>query len=319
MENLTVLVTGGSGFVGGMVCRLLVDQGHQVINIDRVKKEIPGVTQYPFDISNHQIPGLIKLLRPDVLVHLAADHEVGRSVQDPGVYYWNNVANTIWLLNHCVAAGVKHMVFSSSSSVYGNTAEYPTRESAQINPLSPYAKTKAIVERVLVDYQTAYGLSYTSLRYFNAAGAAPDLSHGYIQNPATHLIPTLARCAAKGGAATVFGSDYNTVDGTAVRDYTHLHDVARAHLCAIDYLTAGGGSDIFNIGAGAGHSVLEVLSEFERITGREIKYQIGDRRAGDVEATCADVSKAQSVLNWSPVYTLPDIIKHAYEWERKQK
>jgi len=318
-EPKTIIVTGGSGFIGGTVCRLLVDAGHNVINIDRVKKDIPGVSQYPFDIDSHQVKGIIQLTKPDTIMHFAADHEVGRSVSEPGVFYWNNVGNTIALLNHAVEAGVKNFIFSSSSSVYGNTDVLPTTETEPTNPVSTYAKTKVMVEQMLDDYKNAYGLNYVSLRYFNAAGAVPDLSHGYTQSPPSHLIPIIAKSITKDKELFVFGDDYSTVDGTAVRDYTHVSDIASAHIAAMNYLDAGRDSDVFNIGAGVGHSILEVINVFKKVAQVDVPYTLKGRREGDVEATCADTTKAQEVLGWHPSYSIEDIVAHAYEWEKKQK
>ena len=313
----TVLVTGGSGFVGGMVCRLLVAAGHNVINIDKKKKDIDGVTQYPFDIDNNQLKGVIQLTRPDTIIHFAAEREVGRSMIEPGKYYWNNVANTIALLNHAVGAGVKNFVFSSSSSVYGAIDTFPTPETTERDPVSPYGKTKKIVEDILVDYYRAYGLNFTSLRYFNAAGADPDLKHGYTQEPASNLIPILARAAINGDTINVYGNDYETADGTAERDYTHVADIATAHLAAMQYLEDGGVSGAFNIGAGSTTSVLAAIDAFNRVNQTNIKYNIVDRRPGDPKQTFADITKAKNSFGWEPVYTLDDIVKHAYEWEKK--
>jgi UDP-glucose 4-epimerase len=313
----TVLVTGGSGFIGSMVCRLLVNAGHNVINIDRKKKEIEGVTQYPFDIDNHQLKGVIQLTRPDTIMHFAADHEVGRSMLEPGKYYWNNVANTIALLNHAVGAGVKNFVFSSSSSVYGVHDKFPTPETTDRDPVSPYGKSKKMVEDILADYYRAYGLNFASLRYFNASGADPDIKHGYVQEPASHLVPIIAKAAVSGNTISVYGNDYATEDGTAERDYTHVFDIATAHLAAMNYLSDGGPSGAFNIGAGDSASVLKVIETFNRVNGTDVKYEVVDRRPGDPPRTFADISKAKNAFGWSPIYGLEEIVKHAYEWEKK--
>lgn len=319
-EDKTVLVTGGSGFIGTTICTLLADAGYNVINLDRKKKEIQGVTQYPFDIDNHQVAGIIKLTRPDTIIHLAAEHEVGRSVANPAVYYQNNVANTITLLNHAVECGVKNFIFSSSSTVYGDVSEFPTPEHLAGSPLNPYGRSKYIVEMMLNDYASAYGLKFASLRYFNAAGAMPDNSHGYTQEPATHLIPILAKAVANDQEVSVFGSDYDTDDGTAVRDYTHVYDIATAHISAMNYLSADGTeSGFFNIGSSSPASVLDVISKFEEVTGKKVNYKLTDRRPGDTAKTFADNQKAKTVFGWEPQYTLTDVVEHAWAWETKKK
>jgi UDP-glucose-4-epimerase GalE len=317
VEPKTVLVTGGSGFIGGMVCRLLVAAGHNVINVDRRKSNVEGVTQYPFDLDNHQLKGVIQLTKPDTIMHFAADHEVGRSVTEPGVFYWNNVANTIALLNHAVSAGVKNFVFSSSSSVYGDIKTFPTIEDTPRDPVSPYGRSKKMVEDLLEDYRTAYGLNYTALRYFNAAGADPELKHGYTQDPASHLIPIICRAVLAGNTVKVYGDDYPTEDGTCVRDYTHVYDIATAHLAAMNYLADSGVSGAYNIGAGKGNSILQVIRTFEKVTGQPVKYEIAERREGDPPTTYADISKTSGAFGWQPIYGLEEIVSHAYNWEKK--
>lgn len=313
----TVLVTGGSGYIGGMVCRLLVDSGHNVINIDRRKKDIPGVTLYPFDIESKQVDGIIKLTKPDTIMHFAADHEVGRSVLEPDVFYWNNVSNTIYLLNSAVNNGVKNFIFSSSSSVYGDIVDFPTTEDSPKAPMSPYGKTKSMVEDMLEDYAVAHNLNYTALRYFNAAGADPEMQHGYNQDAASHIIPIVCRAILNKQSFDVFGDDYDTADGTCERDYTHVFDIATAHLAAMHYLDDNGESGIFNIGANGTNSVKQVIETFERVTGNTVEYNIVDRRAGDPPKTWADNTKAREAFGWEPQYGLDDIVTHAFEWESK--
>lgn len=316
-ESKTILVTGGSGFIGTALCKLLVEAGHNVINIDRKKKDIEGVTLYPFDIDNHQVRGIIQLVKPDAIIHLAADHEVGRSVTEPAVFYANNVANTINLLNCAVEAGVKQFIYSSSSSVYGDADEYPTMETLPCAPESPYARTKHMVEQILEDYRKAYDFNYISLRYFNAAGAMPDLSHGYTQDPASHLVPIMCKKAIAEETLTINGTDYNTPDGSACRDYTHVCDIASAHLAALNFINDKQTSEIFNIGAGTSTSVLDMVSILKEEVGVELKTVQGPRRDGDAAQTWASTSKANQLLGWKPQYSLSDIIVHAYAWEKK--
>lgn len=316
-EAKTILVTGGSGYIGGQVCRLLVDAGHNVINVDRRKSDIPGVTLYPFDLDNHQLKGVIQLTKPDTIMHFAADHEVGRSMSEPGVFYWNNVANTIALLNNAVEAGVKNFIFSSSSSVYGDIDNFPTTENTPKSPVSSYGLSKSIIEDILPDYKRAYGLNYAALRYFNAAGASPDNTHGYKQEKASHIVPIISRKILAGEVVEVFGNDYDTADGTCERDYTHMFDIATAHLAADNYLTDGGESDIFNIGAGNSMSVLQVINAFERVLGITVHYEFVPRRDGDAPKTFADNTKAREAFGWEPLYGLDEIVEHGHAWEEK--
>lgn len=317
----TVLVTGGSGFIGNLTCRLLVQAGHNVINLDRRKCEIPNVTQYPFDIDNHQIKGLLQLIKPETIIHLAASHQVPMSVIDPAGYYANNVSNTINLLNGAVAAGVKNFIFSSSSSVYGDAGiDGPTKETHNVNPMSPYARSKAIIESILCDYEHAYfDMKFVSLRYFNAAGADPAGQCGYTQDPPEHLIPILVQRALADETIAIFGTDYPTKDGTAERDYVHVYDIANAHVSAMNYLNGGNNSAIFNLGAGKTYSVKEVISAIEKETGKTVNVSLEDARPGDPAKTWADISKAKELLGWEPKYNLQHIIQHAVEWHKKSR
>jgi len=319
MENeKTVLVTGGSGFIGVETCKQLVAAGYQVINIDRKKKDIEGVTQYPFDIANSQVKGIITLTKPDAIIHLAADHEVERSNTDPAEYYWNNVANTIALLNHAAEAGVKNFIFSSTSSVYGEKKYFPTPEMSIRAPISPYSKTKKIIEDILPDYEAAYGMKFIVLRYFNAAGASIDNKHGYTQRPATHLIPVICRAIINQEPVIIKGDDYDTDDGSCIRDYTHVVDVARAHLCALEYIKDNA-SNTFNIGGGKAYSVYEVITKANQVLNTKVAVTIGAKRKGDVSRIEGNITKAAELLNWAPDYSLDDMINHAYKWELKQK
>ena len=325
-EAKTVLVTGGSGFIGASTCLRLVVEGYNVVNIDRRKRELPGVTQYPFELDNHQVRGLIKLLQPDAIIHLAADHMVEPSVTDPGTYYWNNVANTISLLNHAVEAGVTKFVFSSSSSVYGDNTKSPhvgaEEDHTPKNPISPYAKSKSIVEDILWDYDTAHALKSVSLRYFNAAGSDTKNGIGYVtakDELPTHLIPVLCKAVNESETFTIYGDTYATKDGTTSRDYTHLMDIVEGHVKALEYLNNGGTTDIFNMGASNTHTILEVIEAFESVTGEKVEYVIGKNRPGDVAITFANNTKAAEILDWTPTRDLNTIIADAWAWETKKK
>jgi UDP-glucose 4-epimerase len=307
----TILVTGGSGYIGSVTCRLLVENGYNVINLDRVKRDLPGVTQYPFDIDNHQVRGIMQLIRPDAIVHLAADHSVPKSIEFPNSTYANNVANTISLLNHAVGAGVKHVVFSSTSSVYGNTDGTPSKETDPTLPLTPYGRSKLMVEQILEDFSNAYDFTYTSLRYFNAAGSYEGM--GYQLDPKEHVVPILVDSAKRNAPFTVNGDDYPTEDGTAKRDYTHVFDVALAHVSALNYLFDGGQSEVINIGGGNSTSIKQLIAEVETQLGRTVNYDVGGRRTGDTAVTSADINKAKEVLGWAPTKGLQDIISSELE------
>ena len=315
-EDKTVLVTGGSGFIGSITCKLLVDSGFNVINIDRVKSSLDGVTQYPFDIDNHQLKGVIELTKPDAVIHLAADHSVPLSIKDPASTYANNVANSISLLNHSINAGVKHFIFSSSSSVYGDSETILNAESDIPNPKTPYGRSKLIIENVLKDYADAYEMNYASLRYFNAAGSYEGL--GYNLTPKQHIIPILVEKSLKGETFTLNGSDYDTPDGTCIRDYTHVFDVASAHVSALNYLMDGGDSNIFNIGGGSGTSIKQVIEEVEKQTEKPLMIDVGPKRDGDAERTDANIVKAFEILGWEPQNMLEDIVRDEITFQSKK-
>ena len=313
-NQLTALVTGGSGFLGTVVCHRLATQSHQVINVDRDKKkrDIPGVTLYPFDISNPQVDGIIQLMRPDVIIHLAADTHPASSVSDPGTYYQNNVANTISLMQSAVKADVKHVIFASSSSVYGESASLPMRESQPLQPVNPYGQSKAQAEQIIWDFAQAHDISVAVLRFFSISGADPDTGTGYNQSPARHLIPAICDAAVNHTQLSVYG------ETDARRDFTHVSDAAQAVMLALEYLYEGGQSDVFNIGSGTPHSVQQVIDVFAQQLGVTITQQQQPARAGEVTVTHADISKARTALGWSPARTLSDIAEHAYQYHTQK-
>jgi UDP-glucose-4-epimerase GalE len=253
------------------------------------------------------------------VVHFAAYKSVGQSMEQPARYWRNNVAGTVELIEACLAAGVKDVVFSSSCSVYGTPAQVPVTESAAIHPESVYAETKAMIERVLRWYGTTHGLRAVSLRYFNAAGASFDSRIGENWTYSINLIPLAMKAALLGDRKLqVFGNDYDTPDGTCIRDYIHVDDLAEAHVKSLDYLAAGGDTVEVNVGTGTGSSVLDVITATEAVTGRPVPYEIVDRRPGDPVATFADPTFAERTLGWSARYGLDEIIRTAYEWHRTQ-
>lgn len=329
IKDKTILVTGGSGYIGSITAQLLVDAGAEVINIDRAKPDDSPIYHYPFDIDNHQVRGILELTKPDAIIHLAANHSVPLSVSEPADTYYNNVANSISLFRNAVAAGVKHVVFSSSSSVYGNCTRYDEvgwqsnehthpsfTEEQETKPESPYGESKLMVEQILADFSNAYDFTYTSLRYFNAAGSFEGRL-GYKLNPKAHLIPIVVDCLLNDKEFTINGTDYNTKDGTCVRDYTHVVDVAQAHIDSLEYLFDGGRSENINIGSGSAHSIKQVIACAEELSGKKLKVVEGTRRAGDPSYTRADISKAHKLLGWEPEFNLSDIVGSELLWQQK--
>jgi len=317
MEDKTILVTGGSGFIGSVTCKLLVESGFNVINLDRVKRPIEGVTQYPFDINNSQVKGIIEMTKPDAIIHLAAHHSVPKSIAQAKDYYVNNVENSIKLLEHAIDGGVKHFVFSSSSSVYGDSDNLLNSEIDVCNPKTPYGRTKLMVETILKDLSAVHDFRFASLRYFCAAGSYEGF--GYQLEPKEHILPVLVNAALNDEKFKVNGDDYDTIDGTCVRDYTHVFDIATAHVASLHYLFDGSKSDIFNIGAGSPKSIKQVIAEVERQTEKSVDVEYGPRREGDAKKTDANISKAIDELGWEPVMTLEDIVKTEIEYQSSKK
>ena len=316
-KQKTILVTGGSGYIGSVTCKFLVDSGHNVINIDRVKRQQEGVHQYPFDIDNHQLEGVIALTKPDAVIHLAADHSVPLSIGNPADTYYNNVANSVALLKHCVKNGVKHFVFSSSSSVYGNSDFVVNSETDPTNPLTPYGRSKQMIETVLKDFSNAYDLTFASLRYFNAAGSSEGL--GYTLEPKSHLVPIVVDKALNGETFTINGDDYETKDGTCERDYTHVSDIASAHIAALNYLFDGGAGGIFNVGGGHSSSIKEVIAEVEKQLNLTIDTEVGPKREGDSDVTSANVARAWEEFGCESQFDLEDIVKDEIAFQQSQK
>jgi UDP-glucose-4-epimerase GalE len=240
-------------------------------------------------------------------------------MQDPGKYFRNNVAGSLSLLDAMVANGVRHIVFSSTAAVYGNPASSPILETFPIQPVNAYGESKVMVETLLRWYDTIHGLTSVCLRYFNASGADPDGRLGEEHEPETHLIPLMLRAVATGKPVTIFGDDYPTPDGTCIRDYIHVNDLALAHILAVEHLLGGGASDQFNVGTGTGHSVLEMLRAVEKVVGARVPHVIGPRREGDPPALVACPDKLRTTLGWSPRYTsLETIVEHAWSFARRQ-
>jgi UDP-glucose-4-epimerase GalE len=320
---LNILVTGGAGYIGSHCCKALRQKGHHPITVDNLvygHKEFARWGEFfKGDAGN---PAHLKKCfsrhKIDAVMHFAAYAYVGESVADPLKYYENNLRNTIQLLHTIMENGVNAIVFSSTCATYGNPERIPIDENHPQNPINPYGKTKRMIEEILADYDAAYGLKYMSLRYFNAAGADPDAEIGEDHDPETHLIPLVLDVAAeKRPAIKVFGTDYQTPDGTCIRDYIHVTDLAQAHLLALEQLIGGAGSNAYNLGNGRGFSVLDVIEHAKKITGKEIAVENVDRRPGDPPVLIASNEKAVKELGWKPQYAdLDDIIGTAWRWHQ---
>jgi len=323
---LKVLVSGGAGYIGSHFIKLLYESGHQPIVVDnlaRGHKEsvLYGIALEDIDILDYPaLASVFQTYMPDAVVHFAAFAYVGESVEKPEIYYKNNVVGSLKLINACTEFGVKNFVFSSTCSVYGNPQRIPIPETESVKPINPYANTKLMIETILKDFETAYGMKYVALRYFNAAGADPGGEIGESHDPETHLIPLILQTAQKKrDKILVFGNDYNTPDGTCVRDYIHVADLADAHLKALEHLANGNKSEIINLGTGKGNSVLEIIEKAKSITGANIPFEIVERRAGDPAILVADNKKAKEILGWVPKYDINEILNNAWQWQENQK
>ena len=321
---MNVLVTGGAGYIGSHMVRVLLRAGHAVTVLDDLSAGHadavpPGTPLVKADVRTRDV--VLPLLRDskiDAIFHFASRIQVGESVRDPRLYYRDNLAAGVALLESALDAGVKRFILSSTAAVYGDPIRVPIDEDHPTVPVNPYGDTKLMLERVLASYARAYGLGYVALRYFNASGADVAAGIGERHDPETHLIPLVLEAAQGKRELTVFGEDYATPDGTCVRDYIHVTDLAKAHLAALAYLDSGGASGAFNLGTGQGHSVREVLVCAEKITGRRIPYKVGIRREGDPPVLVASPERAKRVLGWVPERPrLDDIVADAWAWHTR--
>ncbi|QDC70776.1 UDP-glucose 4-epimerase GalE [Candidatus Methylopumilus universalis] len=321
---MNILVVGGAGFIGShMVKRLLVDH-HNVIVIDNLSKGFRDAvicdSFFEVDIIDKVATGKVFANHSiDVVFHFASFIEVGESVKFPEKYFKNNFEATRSLLDIMVQFQVKQFVFSSTAAVFGNPEYSPIDEAHPKHPINPYGESKLMVEKMLEEFDKEYGLKSVSLRYFNAAGADPQGELGERHNPETHLIPLVLQAASgRRDAISIFGDDYDTPDGTCIRDYIHITDLADAHIRAIEYLRKGNQSAAFNLGNGKGFSVREIIDAAENVTNKKIPIRLHGRRAGDPATLVADAKLANKVLGWKPEFTnIRDIIQHAWNWENK--
>jgi UDP-glucose-4-epimerase GalE len=318
---VAILVLGGAGYIGSHAARALRRSGYEVVLYDNLSTGFRRLAQ-GFELVEGDIADEARLRpvleRVDAVMHFAADAYVGESVKNPRKYFKNNVVAALGLLNSALDAGIRRFVFSSTCAVYGIPGQIPITEQTPREPVNPYGASKLFFENALEAYSRAYGLRSASLRYFNAAGADESGQVGEIHDPETHLIPlALAASAENGCELQIYGSDYPTPDGTCVRDYIHVNDLADAHVRALQHLEKGGDSLAINLGTGRGHSVLEVIRAVENATGRLVRRKTGLRRPGDPPILVADPAKAQSLLGWTAKRDLAAIVSSAWTWMQK--
>ncbi|MBN1945788.1 MAG: UDP-glucose 4-epimerase GalE [Bradymonadales bacterium] len=321
-EGRYILVAGGAGYIGSHAVIALLERGYQVLVVDDLstgRRELlqPGCSLEEGDLGDPEfIRGVFARYPVAAVMHFAAFSIVPESVSDPVKYYRNNVAKTVTLLDAMLDAGCKVFILSSTAAVYGEPERTPIEEGMPTRPTNPYGRSKLMIEQILADVAAARPLHYTSLRYFNAAGADPGLRAGELHEPETHLIPIILQVAAEiRPSVTVFGTDYPTHDGSCIRDYIHVTDLAEAHLLALDHLLGGGSSGVYNLGNGTGFSVLEVIETARRVTGRKVHLVEGPRRPGDPAVLVASSARIARDLGWRPRHQeLEQIIDTAWRW-----
>jgi len=320
----TILILGGAGYIGSHANKILSNRGYSTIVYDNLstghKESVKWGKFILGDILDKEM--LSKVFsenKIDAVMHFAASTDVGESVTDPGKYYKNNVATTINLLETMREFNISYFIFSSTCATYGTPNIIPIPESHKQNPINSYGRTKLIVEQMLKDYSDAYDLKYAALRYFNAAGADPETEIGEWHEPETHLIPLILEVAlGKRDFITIYGDDYDTKDGTCIRDYIHIFDIVDAHIKALEYLIKNDKSVIVNLGNGNGYSVLDIINASKKITNLDIPTKIGERREGDAISLIGDATKARTILNWKPQYQdINVIIETAWKWHQK--
>jgi UDP-glucose-4-epimerase GalE len=321
--DVVVLVIGGAGYIGSHAARALKQAGHEVIIFDNLSTGYRSLAT-GFELVEGDMLDAVALARvlprADAIMHFAAHAYVGESVTNPRKYFHNNVEGGLSLLNAALDAGVKKIIFSSTCAVYGDPAKVPIEENIPRQPVNPYGVTKLFFEQALEAYDRAYDFRYASLRYFNAAGADASGEIGELHEPETHLIPLALRAAAGlGPELHVFGTDYPTPDGTCVRDYIHVSDLASAHLKALDHLAAGKESFAVNVGTGTGASVQEVISAVEEVTGKRVPRKLVPRRPGDPPILVANPAKAQALLQWKATRGLQEVVTTAWNWMQRQR
>lgn len=318
-----ILVTGGAGYIGSHTVRQLVKAGFETLVLDNLKKghreAVAGVRLIEADLLDGEgLKKIIALEKPDAVIHFAALSLVGESMKEPALYYENNVCGTFNLLKAMLFAGVDKIVFSSTAAVYGEPETVPITEDTAKRPVNVYGRTKLVIENMLNDFYSAYGFKYIALRYFNAAGADEKGDIGEDHDPESHLVPIICQVLNENrDKLTVYGNDYDTPDGTCIRDYIHVNDLAQAHVLAVRYLINGGKPSAYNLGNGKGYSVTEIIKAVEKASGRKVAYEMGERRAGDPAVLIASYDKIRRELNWQPQYGIDAIVQSAWDFHRK--
>ncbi|MEH1900109.1 UDP-glucose 4-epimerase GalE [Nostoc sp.] len=328
LEKPTILVTGGAGYIGSHTVLALKQAGYNVVILDNLvyghRDLVERVLQVELIVGDTGdralLDQLFKTRDIAAVMHFSAYAYVGESVTNPAKYYRNNVVGTLTLLEAMLTASVKKFVFSSTCATYGVPEFVPIPETHPQNPINPYGVTKLMVERILADFDVAYGFQSVRFRYFNAAGANPNGLLGEDHDPETHLIPLVLMTAlGKRESISIFGTDYPTPDGTCIRDYIHVNDLADAHILGLEYLLKGGDSEVFNLGNGSGFSVREVIAAAEQVTGISIPVEERHRRPGDPPILIGTSEQARTILGWEPQYTsIKDIVTHAWQWHQKR-
>jgi UDP-glucose 4-epimerase len=327
-QKSTILVTGGAGYIGSHAVLALKQAGYKVVIFDNLEYGHQELVKSVLDVElvvgdtrdRSALDKVFATHKIDAVMHFAAYIAVGESVEKPGMYYENNVVGTLNLIEAMRAADIHKLVFSSTCAVYGIPASTPIVEDCPFAPISPYATSKLMVENILSDFDTAHNFKSVRFRYFNASGADPSGRLGEDHTPETHLVPLVLFAAmGKREHISVYGTDYPTPDGTCIRDYIHVQDLATAHVLGLGYLLKGGDSQVFNLGNGNGYSVKEVIETAKKVTGKEIKVVYGDRRAGDPSILVGSSDRVRKVLGWNPEFPkLEDIIAHAWQWHQKR-
>lgn len=319
-----VLVTGGAGYIGSVVVDYLMqNREYEIAIVDNLStghrdSVHPKAKFFEVDLTDFaELSNAVYSFNPEIVVHFAGVSQVGESNKDPAKYYRNNVLGGVCLLKSMLGSGCKKIVFSSTAAVYGEPMEIPITEAHGLAPISVYGESKALFEKALEFYGAAHGFKSLALRYFNAGGACESGKYGEIHEPESHLIPNVLKAAKKGGEFRMFGDDYGTKDGTCVRDYIHVEDLAEAHALGMEYLLNGGKSDFVNLGTGSGYSVREIVGICKSVTGVDFKVKVEPRRPGDPEVLVASNEKAKKLLQWEPRKGVKEIVESAWEFEKR--